>query len=72
MRLFISHAHEDEEYKERLLTRLAPLTRSMKVDAWGTGHIELGREWLQDIKAAIESARCVFCRVGCRAARLGP
>jgi small GTP-binding protein len=54
LKVFISYAHEDEEFKEELVTMLAGLRRRGIVDAWQDRRIEPGAEWFNAIKKAIQ------------------
>jgi hypothetical protein len=52
--LFISYAHEDEEFKDELDKMLAGLKRQGILDTWHDRCIEPGAEWFRSIKTALE------------------
>jgi len=56
-RVFLSYAHADIEWLNRLTQALAPDIRNGRVDAWDDRAIEMGEEWRQRIFAAIDAAR---------------
>ena len=53
LKLFISYSHEDEEFKDELLTMLAGLQQQDVIDVWQDRQIEEGDEWYQAIQNAI-------------------
>jgi hypothetical protein len=54
LKIFISYAHEDEEFKDQLVKMLAGLHRRGIVDAWQDRRIEAGDEWYQSIQDAMD------------------
>lgn len=56
LNVFISYAHEDELFKDALVTMLAGLQRRGVIDAWHDRRIEEGDEWRASIEAAMN--RC--------------
>ena len=52
-KLFISYSHNDEEFKDELLTMLAGLRRQGVIDAWQDRQIEAGDEWYKSIQDAM-------------------
>jgi len=55
--VFISYAHQDRKWKDRLLTHLAPLIRYEKLSVWDDGQIPPGTKWLDEIASALSRAR---------------
>jgi hypothetical protein len=51
--IFISYAHEDEEYKDEFVTMLAILKRHGIVDTWQDRCIEPGSDWFASIQKAM-------------------
>ena len=49
---FISYSHKDDEYKEQLLTFLAPLRNDPNISQWNDHEILPGEEWDKEIKEA--------------------
>jgi len=58
--VFISYAHEDIAYKEALLKRLKPLSRSGVLEVWHDGEIKTGEKWDDSIKAHLQQADIVI------------
>lgn len=54
--VFISYAHEDVEWKDRLLEFLKPLTIWNDVEVWADDRIDAGAEWYEEIRAAINDS----------------
>jgi hypothetical protein len=55
-KVFISYSHEDEKWKDRLLTHLRPLVYEGLFDPWDDSRIRSGEDWEQKINDAIDSA----------------
>lgn len=55
--IFISYAHEDEEWMSRLSVMLKPLERSIGVNAWDDRRIAASASWRNEIDAALSRAR---------------
>jgi hypothetical protein len=53
LKVFISYAHEDEPFKEDLLTMLTPLAREGVLEVWHDRRIEEGAEWRREIETAM-------------------
>ncbi|NIA30430.1 MAG: TIR domain-containing protein [Actinobacteria bacterium] len=53
--IFISYSHNDEEWKDRLVTQLGVLQQHDFLDIWVDTRIEGGADWYQEIKRAIEA-----------------
>jgi hypothetical protein len=56
-RVFISYAHRDAEWLERLQTMLKPLVRTSGNTVWDDRAIRAGTTYRDEIAAALESAR---------------
>jgi small GTP-binding protein len=53
IKIFVSYAHKDEEYKNELLTMLDGLQRRGLIDIWQDREIEEGDEWRYEIEKAM-------------------
>jgi len=53
---FISYAHKDVEYKEKLETALAVQERKGKITIWNDQEILAGQEWNAEIESHLEKA----------------
>ena len=60
IKLFISYAHEDQEYLDRLLIQLASMQRKNLIENWSDKAIAAGDKWDDAIKRAIEEASIVL------------
>jgi nucleotide-binding universal stress UspA family protein len=54
--VFISYAHADAAWRERLQTHLAPLAQRGLIDVWDDTRIQPGEPWQAAIAAAIDRA----------------
>ena len=63
VKIFISYAHKDEEYKNKLVTFFASLKRRGYVSAWEDRQIPVGGEWDRHIKSALEEAEIILLLV---------
>ena len=55
--VFISYSHQDEAWKDRLLTHLAPLRQQgLLLEVWQDRKIEAGSEWEPKIFQAIDDS----------------
>ncbi|HEV7474435.1 MAG TPA: toll/interleukin-1 receptor domain-containing protein [Pyrinomonadaceae bacterium] len=54
LKIFISYSHEDEEFKNELVTRLEALQRRGIVDTWQDRLIKAGDEWNKSIQEAMD------------------
>jgi hypothetical protein len=55
--IFLSYAHEDAIYLERLLVHLEPLRMQDQVCAWSDKNLQPGEDWHAGIKASIGNAK---------------
>lgn len=60
LRVFISYAHEDNPFRQKLETYLSPLRREGLVEIWSDRAIEPGQEWEQSIHDALEAAEIIL------------
>lgn len=60
VKVFISYAHEDEPYKDKLMTSLANLKRQGFVSAWEDRQIPAGGEWDKHIKTELNEADIIL------------
>ncbi|MCB1759777.1 MAG: TIR domain-containing protein [Gammaproteobacteria bacterium] len=61
--VFISYSHQDEQWKDRLLSRLRPLLEAERIDLWHDRRIAPGSEWYGEIQSAIERAAIAVCLI---------
>ena len=54
--VFVSYAHADEKWKDRLATQLLPLQSLGLLDIWDDRRIGAGDQWLEEIESAIQRA----------------
>ncbi len=55
--VFISYSRQDEQEKEKLLSHLAVLKGAGLIDLWSEDRIGAGRDWQQEIRAAMAQAQ---------------
>lgn len=60
VKIFISYAHKDEAYKDKLVTSIANLKRQGFVSAWEDRQIPIGGEWDHHIKSALNDADVIL------------
>ena len=53
--IFISYSHRDDYWLSRLQTHLRPLTREGRIELWDDTQINVGDEWFDEIRRALES-----------------
>ncbi len=56
LRLFISYARKDVEYKDEFLLHLKPLVRKGVIKSWHDGDIVASEEWADEIKKNLETS----------------
>lgn len=61
--LFLSYAHADRSWANRLLTQLRPLMRAGRIDVWDDARIEAGHPWRIEIERALRRARVALILV---------
>jgi len=54
--VFISYAHADANWLDRLKLALTPLKAESKIEFWDDSHIVPGSDWLASIRAALDRA----------------
>jgi hypothetical protein len=54
--VFISYSHQDEEWKDRLVTHLGVLQSQDLLDLWDDRRIGAGQDWYQEIQEAMATA----------------
>jgi hypothetical protein len=55
-KIFISYSHRDEQWKDRLVKQLKVLEMEGYYQLWDGRHIELGQDWLPEIRTALNTA----------------
>ncbi len=58
--IFISYAHKDEEYKDKLYNHLSGLRNSGFINDWNDRQILPGQEWDDQIKGNLEAADIII------------
>jgi len=56
-RLFVSYAHEDEFWRDLLLTHMAILETNGMIHVWADSRIEIGADWRLRIQEALDDSR---------------
>lgn len=54
--VFLSYAHKDIEWRDELMTMLAPVLRGRTLEIWHDGKIKPSQDWRSEIKAALRRA----------------
>ncbi len=60
IKIFISYAHKDEEFKDELLIFLDPLKRSGQIAIWNDRAILVGDKWAKEITTALETCEIIL------------
>ncbi len=60
LKVFVSYAHEDESFKDKLIKHLAILKRQSLIDAWQDRQIRAGEDWQRQIDAELEAAEVIL------------
>lgn len=55
-KIFVSYAHTDKDWLERMNVHLKPLERSHNVELWTDQKIGVGKRWLDEIENALADA----------------
>ena len=64
VRIFLSYAHVDEEFKKELLITLSPLiNQSKEIEIWEDRQIVAGQEWGKAITTELQDAELMICLV---------
>lgn len=61
--VFISYAHEDIKYLQRLQIHLTPFEQNNAISFWDDTRISPGKKWLSEIKEAIATAKVAILLV---------
>lgn len=56
LKLFISYAREDKDFKDTLIKHLRPLERKGIIQSWHDGVIDAGEEWEEDLKKQLQTS----------------
>lgn len=59
-KVFISYAHEDENYKDDLKKHLKALERLKKIKVWDDRSINAGSEWNAEIMTALKESEIIL------------
>lgn len=62
-RVFLSYAHEDEDFKNDLIKHLALLKRQSVIETWHDREMTAGDEWKGEINSNLEKADVVLLLV---------
>ncbi len=60
LKVFISYAHRDEQFKFDLLDHLSVLKRNNDIEIWEDGEITVGQQWDGEIKGKLLNADVVL------------
>ena len=63
VRLFLSYAHEDEQYVEELRKALKPAERKGLIQSWYDGEITPGEKWKPLIEQRLRDADVIVCQL---------
>ena len=63
LKVFVSYAHEDEPFKNKLIAHLKSLERQGLIDAWHDGEIRAGADWEQEINREFDHAEVILLLV---------
>lgn len=60
IRLFISYAHPDEVYKDKLVKFLSAMKRQGIIDLWTDREITVGEQWDDEIKKGLQNSNVIL------------
>jgi hypothetical protein len=60
LRLFLSYAHEDKRFCQKLETHLAGLKAKGAISPWYDGEIRAGAQWSEEIKHNLETSEIIL------------
>lgn len=63
LKLFVSYAHEDEDYRKRLEVHLAPLKNAGYYEVWHDRELIAGQDWAEEIDSRLAEADVVLLLV---------
>ncbi len=63
IKVFISYAHRDEDFRLELETHLSGLRRQQLIDAWHDRQIQPGQQWAGEIDDALNQAQIILLLV---------
>jgi len=63
VKVFLSYAHQDEEFKDKLLSHLSPLRRQGLIESWDDRKIRAGGIWDEEILKHFNEADVILCLI---------
>jgi TIR domain len=60
IKIFLSYAHRDDEYRQELMVQLSSLLNRKLVEIWHDRQILAGSDWATDISQSLESADIIL------------
>jgi TIR domain len=60
IKIFLSYAHRDDEYRQELMVQLSSLLNRKLVEIWHDRQILAGSDWATDINQNLESADIIL------------
>lgn len=57
IQVFISYAHKDRKWKNKLRKHLAILEHNQKITIWEDSHLRAGQEWQKEIESQLRKAK---------------
>lgn len=61
--VFVSYAHEDEDWKDRIRAHLAALRRTGRISIWHDRELGGGDDWRDEIRAELDAADIILLLV---------
>lgn len=65
-RIFISYSHDDETWKDRVVSQLGVLEHEGLLSVWDDRRIDAGDDWLPDIETAIQSCHVALLLISAK------